>query len=70
MLAGAGGVAGVAGGMGLSFAVSALGYWPTEISWLAAAVAFVFSAAVGVFFGLYPAARAARLEPIQALRAE
>jgi len=70
MLAGGGGVAGVAGGAGLSFAVSALGYWPTVISWVAAGVAFVFSVAVGVFFGLYPAARAARLEPIQALRAE
>jgi len=70
MLAGGGGVAGVAGGAGLSFAVSALGYWPTVISWVAAGVAFVFSVAVGVFFGLYPAARAAKLEPIQALGAE
>jgi putative ABC transport system permease protein len=70
MLAGAGGAVGVAGGAGLSFAVSALGYWPTVISWLAAAVAFVFSVAVGIIFGLYPAARAAKLEPIQALRAE
>ena len=70
MLAGAGGVAGVVGGAGLSFAVSALGYWPTVISWFAAAVAFVFSVAVGVFFGLYPATRAAKLEPIQALGAE
>ncbi len=70
LLAGAGGVAGVVGGVGLSLAVSALHYWPTLISWPVAAVAFGFSLAVGVFFGLYPAVRAARLEPIQALRAE
>jgi putative ABC transport system permease protein len=70
ILAGAGGVAGVVGGVGLSLAVSSLGYWPAMISWPAAAVAFAFSVAVGVFFGLYPATRAARLEPIEALRAE
>jgi putative ABC transport system permease protein len=70
MLAGTGGVAGVVGGIGLSLAVSVLGYWPTVISWPAAAVAFGFSVAVGVVFGLYPAMRAAKLEPIQALRSE
>ena len=70
ILAGAGGVAGVVGGVGLSLVVSSLGYWPAMISWPAAAVAFAFSVVVGVFFGLYPAARAARLEPIEALRAE
>jgi putative ABC transport system permease protein len=51
-------------------AVSSLGYWPAMISWPAASVAFTFSVLVGVFFGLYPAAQAARLEPIEALRAE
>jgi putative ABC transport system permease protein len=70
MLAGAGGVAGVVVGVGLSWAVSWLGYWPAMISWPAATVAFAFSVAVGVFFGLYPAIRAARLEPIEALRTE
>jgi putative ABC transport system permease protein len=70
MLAGAGGVAGVVGGVGLSWVVSSLGYWPAMISWPAAAIAFAFSVAVGVFFGLYPAMRAARLEPIEALRSE
>ena len=70
LLAGAGGVAGVVGGVGLSLAVSALHYWPIVISWYMAAVAFGFSLTVGVFFGLYPAVRAAKLEPIQALRAE
>jgi len=70
MLSGTGGVAGVAGGVGLSLAISTLGYWPTVISWPAVVVGFGFSVAVGVFFGLYPAVRAARLEPIAALRAE
>jgi putative ABC transport system permease protein len=70
VLAGAGGVAGVVGGVGLSLAVSSLGYWPAMISWPAASVAFTFSVLVGVFFGLYPAAQAAKLEPIEALRAE
>jgi putative ABC transport system permease protein len=70
ILAGAGGVAGVVSGVGLSLAISSLGYWPATVSWPAAAVAFSFSVMVGIFFGLYPAARAARLEPIDALRAE
>ncbi len=44
--------------------------WPFLISWWAMALAFVFSAAVGVFFGLYPANKASRLQPIEALRYE
>jgi putative ABC transport system permease protein len=70
LLAGTGGIVGVILGMGAAIAVSALGYWPIVISWPAAAVAFGFSVAIGVFFGLYPAVRAARQEPIHALRAE
>ena len=70
ILAGMGGVAGVISGVGLSLAISSLGYWPATVSWPAAAVAFSFSVVVGIFFGFYPAARAARLEPIDALRAE
>jgi putative ABC transport system permease protein len=69
-LAGVGGLVGVIGGVGTAMTVSALGYWPAIVSWPAAALAFAFSVAVGIFFGLYPAMRAARLEPIQALRAE
>jgi putative ABC transport system permease protein len=70
LLAGTGGMVGVIGGVGLSLVVSRLGYWPAVVSWPAAAFAFVFSVGVGVFFGLYPAIRAARLQPIESLRSE
>jgi putative ABC transport system permease protein len=70
LLAGTGGATGVLGGVGCAYALSALGYWETLISWPSAAFALGFSVVLGVFFGIYPASRAARLEPIEALRAE
>ena len=70
LLAGSGGMVGVMLGAGSASVVSALAGWPTLISWPATVGTFLFSAFVGLFFGLYPAARAARLEPIQALRFE
>jgi macrolide transport system ATP-binding/permease protein len=65
-----GGGAGVLTGVVVSKLISALADWPTLISPLAVIGGFVFSAAVGVFFGYYPARRAAHLNPIEALRYE
>ncbi len=66
----AGGVAGIAFGLLLAAIIAQLVGWPLVISPLAVVGGFVFSAAVGVFFGFYPARRAASLNPIEALRYE
>jgi putative ABC transport system permease protein len=65
-----GGVIGILLGLGSSQLLSAVAHWPTLISLTSIVVAFFFSAAVGIFFGFYPAREAARLDPIEALRYE
>jgi putative ABC transport system permease protein len=57
---------GVAG----AFVIAKIMDWPTLISSQAIIIAFLFSAGVGVFFGFYPARKAAGLNPIDALRYE
>ena len=65
-----GGAIGTAVGILISKVASALTGWPTQISLLAILVAFLFSALVGIVFGIYPAKKAAQLNPIEALRYE
>ena len=65
-----GGIIGIAVGMVGSILISRLLRWPTLISPGSVGIAALFSAAVGIFFGYYPARKAARLDPIEALRYE
>lgn len=65
-----GGLTGLALGVGLSIGMAHGAGWPMEISPLSAVVAFSFSVFIGIFFGLWPAMKASRLDPIDALRYE
>jgi ABC-type antimicrobial peptide transport system permease subunit len=56
--------------VGASKLITALAQWPTLVSFSSVLAAFLFSAAVGIFFGFYPARKASRLDPIDALRFE
>ena len=65
-----GGIVGILVGSGTEYLLQRSFQWNTQISTSAVVMAFLFSAAVGVVFGVWPARRAARLDPIQALRYE
>jgi putative ABC transport system permease protein len=65
-----GGIIGIALGLTASLLISHFAQWSTKVSPLSVLMAFVFSALVGVFFGYYPARKAAYLDPIEALRYE
>jgi len=65
-----GGMVGILFGVLSARATTVLAGWPTIISAESILIAFLFSLAVGLFFGLYPANKASRLNPIDALRYE
>jgi ABC-type antimicrobial peptide transport system permease subunit len=65
-----GGAFGVGAGIGIARLLTTMIGWPTIISAQAIVVAFGFSVIVGIFFGLYPANKASKLNPIEALRYE
>jgi putative ABC transport system permease protein len=65
-----GGVLGVAAGIGISLLLTTMIGWPTIINTEAVVAAFLFSVVVGLFFGLYPANKASKLNPIEALHYE
>jgi len=69
-LSGAGGVIGVIGGVALGLVVNALLSFPLSVSVFWIVVGFIVAVSVGLVSGVYPAVKAARLDPIEALRYE
>jgi len=65
-----GGIAGIIFGLFVSYVIARVAHWPTQPSLAAVIGGFAFSAAVGIFFGYYPARKAANLNPIEALHYE
>jgi len=65
-----GGIIGVFLGIGLTYSISYFTGWPTPVSLYAILIAFIFATGVGIFFGIYPARKASRMNPIDALRYE
>jgi len=65
-----GGAIGLVVGLASSVLIAHFLQWPTSVPFSAVLIAFLFSAAIGIFFGYYPAQKAARLDPIEALRYE
>jgi putative ABC transport system permease protein len=67
-LSAVGGLGGILAGVGISKLINMVFHFPASVSPFWAGLAFFVSAAIGIFFGLYPASKAAKLDPIEALR--
>jgi putative ABC transport system permease protein len=65
-----GGVVGVSLGTGAAVGLAFLAEWPIFVDWRMVLLSFAISGSVGIFFGYYPALKASRLDPIDALRYE
>jgi len=65
-----GGVIGIGFGFGISRLIAWLAGWSTIMTVSSIALAFMFSVSVGLVFGIYPARKAARLDPVEAIRYE
>jgi putative ABC transport system permease protein len=70
VLTSVGGVLGILYGAGIGLAISLITGFPISLPWWSFAIGLGFSASVGIFFGMFPAVRASRLDPIEALRYE
>jgi putative ABC transport system permease protein len=69
-LTSAGGILGIICGAAIGWTVHLVSGFPVSLPWWSFAIGLAFSAAVGIFFGMYPAIKASRLDPIEALRYE
>ena len=65
-----GGAMGIVFGFGISRMIAVLAGWSTVMTFSSIALAFAFSVSVGLVFGIYPATKAARLDPVEAIRYE
>ncbi len=70
MISFVGGVMGIAAGFGMSYLIAWLAGWTTIVTPISIELAFAVSVSVGLIFGIYPARKAARLDPVEAIRYE